>query len=443
VRPWHLRLGYEDEAGRIAEDAFEQLHLDGGLSLSIGSSRLELSGRAARSEGDDYPEASGGPVLGSGELRSSMTDDGSLGATLALVTNGGYQHAVTATLAARSRDRTSPAIGFAVPASRESTLYRRLRFAWSVRRTRPDGLSYGGGLELEHEQARNDSVLQLPPSFGGDVSGDYDEGRLIGAGFGELLASLGPARVELSARVDLPEGHDVELSPRLGVTVEAGAATQIHGSFGRAFKLPSFFALASPPALGGNPELDSETSIGGDVGATQRLDRANLELDLTFFHSRYRNLVDFDFDRFLHVNRSSVTAFGGELSAAWRPHERIDVTANATFQEVEDDATSERLLHRPRWYGGASFDWRPHLALNLHADLDITASYLDRQIPVPERDRVDGYTLVGLAATWRALARFELTARVDNVTDREYETFIGFPGIGRSFRLGARWRWAR
>ena len=63
----------------------------------------------------------------------------------------------------------------------------------------------------------------------------------------------------------------------------------------------------------------------------------------------------------------------------------------------------------------------------------------DEQIPVPDRDAVDGYGLVGLAGSWRVRDRWTLRARLDNLTDRSYETLIGFPGPGRSFWVGVGW----
>ncbi len=48
------------------------------------------------------------------------------------------------------------------------------------------------------------------------------------------------------------------------------------GTVARGFKLPSFFALASPPQLGGNPDLRPETSVGVDFGVDQPADDLDL-----------------------------------------------------------------------------------------------------------------------------------------------------------------------
>jgi outer membrane receptor protein involved in Fe transport len=52
---------------------------------------------------------------------------------------------------------------------------------------------------------------------------------------------------------------------------------------------------------------------------------------------------------------------------------------------------------------------------------------------------VAGYRLFAFAGSWRWRPRWTLRARVDNLGDRAYETFIGFPGPKRSFWVGLGW----
>jgi outer membrane receptor protein involved in Fe transport len=46
---------------------------------------------------------------------------------------------------------------------------------------------------------------------------------------------------------------------------------------------------------------------------------------------------------------------------------------------------------------------------------------------------------VGVAGWWRLARGFSVRARLDNLTDRAYETYIGFPGPRRSFWTGLGW----
>jgi outer membrane receptor protein involved in Fe transport len=67
------------------------------------------------------------------------------------------------------------------------------------------------------------------------------------------------------------------------------------------------------------------------------------------------------------------------------------------------------------------------------------SSYADRQLPAPERTSVPGYALLGASARLQLRPGLVLTVRGDNLLDREYETYIGFPGPGRALRAGLAW----
>ena len=58
---------------------------------------------------------------------------------------------------------------------------------------------------------------------------------------------------------------------------------------------------------------------------------------------------------------------------------------------------------------------------------------------MPDMTTVDGYSLLHLAATWELSDAWEVLARVDNLTDTEYQHYIGFPQPGISAKIGLRY----
>ena len=70
---------------------------------------------------------SGGPVLGSGELRSSDHREWTLGAELELDRSDSLRHKARLTYTRHELDRRSPAIFPVVPESEEQTTYQRTR----------------------------------------------------------------------------------------------------------------------------------------------------------------------------------------------------------------------------------------------------------------------------------------------------------------------------
>jgi vitamin B12 transporter len=437
---WSAGASYDEEKHRIADESFRQLDAFATTDLAVATNAsLALSARLASGEQDDYPDSSGGPVYGTGETRHTEHDDLALSGRLTLGANPSRQQQILVGFARRAQDRTSPAVFPLVPESAEHTTFSRLRIAWQLPVVRSPRTSLDVGVSGEGERGENRSALKLPPELGGDVRGDYDESRASGGVFGALREERGSVLYDVALRVDAASGDTLQLHPHAGVVWRPGrGATRLHVSAGRASKLPSFFALASPPALGGNPALKPERTVGGEAGVDHAIARGRVELGAAYFFHEYRDLVDFDFDLFLHVNRAKVRTQGVELTLAWRPHRTVDLQAQATYVDAKDLSGSP-LLFEPHWVGSGRLTWTPAERLTLRLDLRAVSSYLDRQFPVPDRDTVEGRGLLGFAGSWRVGDGLTLRARADNLADRSYETQIGFPGPGRSFWAGLGW----
>jgi vitamin B12 transporter len=437
---WFVGASWEEEAERVAAESFEHLGAFGNLAFPMGQAgRLHLRARGASWEADDYPDASGGPVYGTGELRTTEHGEASLGAELLL--EGNRPQRWTAAVYRHTMDRTTPAVPPALPPSTEETTFTRIRAGWGVTLLAAESVQWIAGVDVQREEGENDSVLVLPPDFGGAVPGDYAITRTLPGATTELILSRGSLVLEIGSRFDLPEDHAAQWSPRLGLSWRPGSlegnGVRLHAAAGRAFKLPSFFALASPPQLGGNPGLRPETVLGGDLGIEGQI-AAGLTGGLTAFYNRYEDLIDFDFATFTHLNRSEVEAQGIEARLDWRPTARLSLQANGTWQEVEDLTTQARLRHRPKRVGGLRLAWEPRDGIDLQLDFQSVSRSFDEQIPVPERIYVPGRELLGLSASWNVTESWQLRGRIDNLTDEDYEELIGFPGAGRSFRLGLR-----
>jgi outer membrane cobalamin receptor len=434
-----LGAQFDREHHVVASDDFEQLAVHAAAAFDVGAAAaLRATARAADREGDDYPEGSGGPVFGSGELRHTEGEQLSLGLGWALA-GGHWVHRGSASGNRTREDVTSPAIGFSVPSSVEDRDYTRAQLSWIAEHDAGQWAGFSLGAQLDHERGTTDSTLFLPPFLGGDITGDYRLSRTTPGVFAAATFDAGPVTVEAGVRADDPESLDVEWSPRLGVRAALGdSGWQARGSWSRAFKLPSFFALASPPALGGNSGLLPETSNGADAGIEYV--GGDHRFGLTVFRNRYHDLIDFDFEQFLHVNRSRVEAEGVELTARARPLESVVVFAAWTLQDVESPTAANVALHSPDSFGDVGVEWSPIEAVLLRVAARFASDTEDVQIPVPERTAVDGYEVLDLAASWRLAQRLTLHARLDNATDQDHEQFVGFPQPGRRARAGVQYR---
>ena len=424
-------ISFEEEDEDLTNEPFEALNLHGNLGFSLpGESLLRLNMRYADWQGDDFPDASGG-ILGTGELRHSENRETSLGISLAL--GGSRRHKISLNTYRHELDRISPGVLPLVPPSVEDTTYTRMRLGWNATLIERDHLQLFAGLDFDREKGENSSILSF--DFG-DIPGDYDLTRETSGAYLEMLIHQGDLLFELGSRIDVTDDNDTEWSPRLGVSYQMDRF-RVRSSAGRAFKLASFFALASPRALGGNPDLEPETSVGGDVGVEYA--HESLETGVTLFYNRFEDLVDFDFDIFQNINRSEVEAKGSEFFVRWSSDATFSVDLNATWQQVEDPNSDQPVKHRPKWVGGARIQWRPLQKLSLLFDARSVSRSFDVQLTVPGRNVTSGFTLYGMSASWAFSDQWKLRLRGDNLTDKSYEALIGHPGAGRSVRLAVRY----
>lgn len=438
---YYVGFDWQQQQGHVGEDRFQQANLQGRFTLPLAATTsLQLSTRVVKWDTDDYPESSGGPVHGSGDLRHTEATELSLGADLEWNTSGNWRNRLLVTYYRRDQDRESPGVFPLVPPSIEDTAYWRLRGGWLSTWDLSASSHVSAGIDVDHEDGKNVSVLFLPPFFGGDVAGDYALSRTTPGAFAEGTTILGRLSLEAGLRADLPQGKSTEWSPRVGARYTFGDGdTALRGTVSRAFKLPSFFALASPPQLGGNPDLRPETSIGVDVGLEQRFADGALNASLTAFWIRYEDLIDFDFELFQNVNRDEVKSKGLELSLRWEPDPRVTLRSDLTYQDAESPDSNQPLRNLPEWSGSVRVAFRPIEPLQIRLEASFASESFDVQIAVPEMTAVVGYGVLDMAATWKLSQAWEIVARVDNLTDTEYQHFIGFPQPGISARIGLRY----
>ncbi len=437
-----INAAFREEEGLVGDDAFAQQTVSARWSRGMGpASAIRLAARLADWETADYGDGSGGPVFGSGELRSSDHRDVGFAATFEFGAAGAWRHVLRSTLYEHDLDRDSPAIAPVSPPIAESTRFSDLRVAWTaVRAAAEASREWSVGVEGLAEEGRNRSLLLFPGAFGGPFAGDYLIERQRTGAFAEWRYRRGGLVAEVGARVDRFEGRGEELSPRVGLRwSEPSGRWSLRASAGEAFKLPSLYGLATPRAIGGNPALAPETSRGVDAGVEYSAAGGAGRAGLTLFSNRFENLIDFDFETFQIVNRRRAEIEGAEAFLRFEPGPRVGVDLQLTVQTTEDLATGRSLRRRPDVYGGVGVRIDLSEAVLLGLEARHVGSYLDEQVPAPLRTFVAARELVGVTLSWRTAERWRLSLRAENALDEAYETQVGFPGPERSVRLGVRY----
>lgn len=293
-----------------------------------------------------------------------------------------------------------------------------------------DGVRMLAGIGLEREDGRSDGSLdfgffQLPNRFDLDRT---TRSAFAEAGFLPTEGIGGQAGL----RLDRAAGHTQTLLS--GSLSWRDDDNVLSATYGEGYKLASFYALGNP--LVGNPALKPERARSADLTATRRLPFWSGEAVLRLFHTRIRDIVDFEPGPPPRlVNRQGLRVRGGEASLTLQPVEGW--TATAFIAHADSRFTDGNPVRdRPRWQAGGGLDWVAG-PWRLGAGLRHTGAILDNAVPTGDA-HLGAATLLDLTAGWTAMDGIDMDLRAENVLDRHYQQRVGTPGPDRRLSLTLR-----
>lgn len=437
---YSLALGRSD-SGDVVEDSERELDfLTGSLVYDFSEdSSLSAGLRYSDSERSNYPEDSGGPEFAVwDELDQGESEDLSLHLSWQSKATQLWQYQLTADWFNIESEESSPGIfpGFEIPPTGADVEFDRYSLSW-VNRLQLDALRLGVGMDFEREEGDSQGYID----YGFPLDASFELERDTYGGFAELHYDVSKAlALSGSVRYDDVDESDSEVTSRLGLLWRlANGATQLRANWGEGFKPPSFFALAHP--LVGNPDLQSETSSSWDVGIEHRFNDG-VSLNLVYFDTTYRDLVDFDDETFRNVNRDRVETNGVEFSFTATLGGYGDLRGHATYADSNVANSDVELRGRPDWKAGLQWFY------SVKSNIGLAAEYLwvDEVIEASQHTgqsldyTLDAYNTLDISLNWQVSDSIKLKATVSNVLDENYEQAVGFPAAGIFPRLGVEWR---
>ena len=304
----------------------------------------------------------------------------------------------------------------------------RVEYTGSFRPSEAVTLVYG--LDLQSEDVDDGSA-----ALARDQDGVYVEyqGR-----YGDALY------VSLGARYDDNEDFGAHTSGRASAAyvreTARGGALKYRASVGTGFRPPSLFELAYnrgpfalAPALGSM--LIEESSRGYDVGIEYD-GPGGLHAQITYFDQRIEDEIFFDLTSFAGYLQSggASTSEGVELAVDVPLGERWRILGNWTHNDTADTTNAQRL-RRPRNIGNVGVFFTPN------EDLKIAASYrVSRDSLDVGAIALDDYAVLDLSLIYALGTTVELSARIQNATDENYQEVLGYNTAGRSAYAGIRLR---
>ena len=255
----------------------------------------------------------------------------------------------------------------------------------------------------------------------------------VALGYGFTQASQ---TIQLNVRHDDDSGfggkttgsaaYGYALTPKLRMTASAGTA----------FRAPTLYQRFSDYGVS---SLQPETSNNIEAGV--RYTDGPSSVGVVAYRNTVRNLVTY-------VNGPGACAspYGCYDSVARAGYEGVTFSANALlggvnlrasvdFQNPEDLDTGKQLARRARRHATLGAD--VHMAgWRLGAEMQASDKRFDT---VANTTELAGYALFNLSASTQLTRDVTLLARIDNLTDTDYQTARTYASEGRTIYIGLKW----
>ncbi|QPK62831.1 TonB-dependent receptor [Methylomonas sp. LL1] len=250
----------------------------------------------------------------------------------------------------------------------------------------------------------------------------YNESSRYDVGvFGELHSRIFDSHfLNASVRWDENEAFGDSVTGNVGWRYNWDYGLSAFASFGNAFKAPTFNQLYFPNY--GNPDLQAETSTSFEAGIAGNHDWASWEIRA--YHTNIDDLIAiFPVE---NLDKAQIDGIEAELSSqilGWRN------TLNMAMLSPRDRVTNLRLARRAEQT--LSYDLS-----RAFGDFDLGAHVLaqgNRFDDRANRIEVDGFVTVDLRTAYHIDKHWMLSAKLNNLLDKDYETVDTYNNAGRNF----------
>ncbi len=286
------------------------------------------------------------------------------------------------------------------------------------------------------------SDFRLDENAGSDINGvavpndgtnQYREKSRYDVGvFGEYHGQfLDNHFINASLRWDENEQFGDYVTGNIGLRSNWNYGISTFANFGNAFKAPTFNDLYWPNA--GNPNLKPEESISAEIGLAGK--HHNVQWEVRAYHTDLDNLINWapaptvtDPFRWIpsNVDKTEIQGIEAEISTqimGWNSK------LNMNILSPEDRKTNKRLLRRTD--KTLSFDLSRSFG---QFDVGGTVLAQDHRFDdAANLVKVAGYVKVDLRAAYPLDKHWLLSARLNNLLDKQYQTVDAYNTADRNF----------
>ncbi len=291
----------------------------------------------------------------------------------------------------------------------------------------PDWLATAG-LERQHQHVDTTTTS----AFGTP----YNASRNTNAVFGGLEGKIGNSGVQINVRHD-DVGSLQKDTGYIGYGYSLTESYKLIASASTAFNAPPLGYLFAPGF--GNPALRPERARSKELGL-QYAQGSHL-VRATYFDTRAKDQLTFDTVTSAFANIDRARNNGVELSYKGSLGS-TDLRASLTLQDPTDELTGQTLSRRAKTMLSLGVSHQIG-AWQLGGDLLYNGkrpdAYSDPLTFSTVKTTLAAYAVLDLTMSYKVSTELMLKARLDNVTDKKYQTVFGYNQQPRSLYVGLTW----
>ncbi|MGC6505375.1 MAG: TonB-dependent receptor plug domain-containing protein [Coraliomargaritaceae bacterium] len=289
-----------------------------------------------------------------------------------------------------------------------------------------DALLLSSGLLYRNDEAKNDSL---------GYRNHFEQFGLFGQALWQVTESLelrGGLRWDYFSEFDEKSTGSIE-----AIYSVSDSGLSLFAKLGSSYAPPSAADIAYDVDTTVTP-LEPEESVSYEFGLRQVAFQESLTTSLVVFRNEIDELLDYDLGSFDTFNVEKAKTQGVEFQCDYALGQKTDL--HFGYTHLHAVGSNGRLLRRPRHTVHMSIHHRP--AQNLSFGIRSLGSF-DRKDTDPvtfSGVQAKDYFVANLVADWEVTDQWSLYCRVENLFDKYYEPAAGYPALGRSGYLGARYR---
>jgi len=279
------------------------------------------------------------------------------------------------------------------------------------------------------------------------------------------------ARLTLNAGARAEDNADfgTRVVPRAGASyalrVAQGAFgdTRLRASYGQGIVEPRFDqSFGTDPCFPGDPNLLPEESRTVNAGIEQKMASDRLLVRADYFDSRFHNIISFQsvtpsaaclaindpFGAGTFFNTNLASARGANFSSEARLTHWLSASGNYTYDSTRvlsapnnsdpNYIVGSRLIRRPVNSGNVVLN-AAFRRMNWNFSGYFTGRRRDSDFLGLGLTNNPGYARFDLAGSYNLTHGVSFYGRIANLADKKYQDVLGYPALGREFRIGVKY----